>query len=163
LNDRDLLYEWANEPAVRKNSFSSETISYETHVEWFHKMLKDENIVQYILMENDYPIGQIRVQIYGEEAEVGYSISAENRGRGYGGTILKLLSDKISMEFPCIRYLIAKVKPENEVSSALFLKEGYDMNYLCYKKQIGEKANMGGVLKAGEFYATSLNTERMVA
>ena len=30
-NDMDLLFQWANDPDVRKNSFHSEPISYETH------------------------------------------------------------------------------------------------------------------------------------
>jgi len=30
LSDIDLLYEWANDPVVRENSFSTESISYDT-------------------------------------------------------------------------------------------------------------------------------------
>lgn len=33
-SDMDLLFEWANDPAVRKNSFRSDPIPYADHVKW---------------------------------------------------------------------------------------------------------------------------------
>ena len=37
--DVDILYEWANDPITRKNSFSEERIEYITHVNWFNSCM----------------------------------------------------------------------------------------------------------------------------
>ena len=82
--DVDLLFEWANEPEVRKNSFNSELIDYSVHTKWFNKVLSSDNIEQFILMDDDTAVGQIRININEDEAEISYSIGAEFRGKGYG-------------------------------------------------------------------------------
>lgn len=134
--DMDLLYKWANDPAVRKNSFNSEPISYDNHVSWFNKIMEDNTVLQYILMKEDVPMGQIRLNIEGNDAEIGYSIAEEYRGKGYGHTILQLIAEEIRSNYPNITNLIAKVKTDNTASNMLFKKEGYTMEYACYSKHI---------------------------
>ncbi len=51
--DRDLLFGWANDDAVRANAFHTEKIPYEKHVVWFDKMMADTSVHQYILWECD--------------------------------------------------------------------------------------------------------------
>ena len=141
--DMDLLFEWANDPAVRKNSFRSDPIPYEDHVKWFQHVMEDKNILQFILMDDDIPVGQIRLNLDNDEAEIGYSIVAEYRGKGYGHKILQLMIDKVHTEYPQIKKLIAKVKPENKASKKLFESEGYEMKYSCYSLD----TMWGGVLR----------------
>ena len=74
IEDRDLLFEWANDAVVRKNSFSTEKISYEEHVNWYNKILDRDDCVQYIYMDGDCPVGQVRITLKDDEAEIGYSI-----------------------------------------------------------------------------------------
>ena len=137
-SDADLLYEWANDPTVRKNSFHTEPIPYESHIKWFQKMMKDEDVLLLILMDGEIPVGQIRLNISGEEAEIGYSIAAGFRGKGYGHVILRLLAGKIKAEYPEIKRLIAKVKPDNPASNKLFADEGYSVDYFQYSWQVSE-------------------------
>ena len=66
------------------------------------------------------------------EAEIGYSIAADFRGRGYGHKILQLINQKVHDELPQIKQLVAKVKPENTASKKLFENEGYEMKYTCF-------------------------------
>ena len=98
--DMDLLFEWANEEEVRRNSFSTEKILYENHVKWFENILKKENCRQYIYCVEDVSVGQVRLTISGEKAEIGYSICACFRGKGYGKRMLELLKVKIKEELP---------------------------------------------------------------
>lgn len=142
FSDLDLLYEWANDKVVRSNSFNSEPISYKTHQSWFNRMMKDESVYQFILMDDNTPIGQIRLKVDDAEAEIGYSIAKEFRGRGYGREILRLIVDEVNTKFPEIKKLVAKVKPDNAASKKLFESEGYDMKYSCYTLD----TNRGGVL-----------------
>lgn len=131
-SDMDLLFGWANDPVVRANSFTVDPIPYETHVAWFQRMMKDDSVLQYILMDGEIPVGQIRLNIDGEEAEIGYSIASGYRGKGYGRKMLRLILDKVNESRPEIKKLVAKVKPENAASAKLFESEGYDTVCTCY-------------------------------
>lgn len=134
--DMDLLYKWANDPVVRRNSFNMNPIPYENHVKWFNMMMENSAALQFIMMDEDTPVGQIRLNIDGKEAEIGYSIGSEYRGKGYGHKVLQLVTEEVRKNYPGIDRLIAKVKPENKASNALFEKEGYLMEYCCYSKNI---------------------------
>lgn len=127
--DRDLLFQWANDEDVRKNSFSTRKIAYEEHCRWFDKMMQNENCVQWILQADDESVGQIRISIDGENAEIGYSVCAERRGEGFGRILLRLVRQRVKEEFPSIRKLIAKVKPENVASRRAFEDNGYQVTY----------------------------------
>lgn len=134
--DMDLLFKWANDPVVRANSFNTDPILYENHVEWFNKMMDDPAVLQFILMDGDIPVGQIRLNVEESEAEIGYSMDSEFRGKGYGHRILKLVVDEVQKNYPEIKGLIAKVKPENVASNKLFESEGYCLEYTCYTRKI---------------------------
>lgn len=88
--DIDLLYKWANDPITRGNAFHSETIVYNDHVEWFRRVMQSPCVVQLLMFVGEEPVGQIRLDIVGAEAEVDYSIAMEYRGCGYGKKILEL-------------------------------------------------------------------------
>ena len=124
-NDIDLLFAWANDPLVRANSFSTEPIPYEDHKKGFSDLINDEDRRQYILMEDDEAAGQIRFNISGEEAEIGYSVSPEKRGCGYGQILLELAKTKLKEDRPEVTKLIGRVKKGNRASEACFEKCGF--------------------------------------
>ncbi len=136
--DMDLLYKWANDPVVRTNSFNTNPIPYESHVMWFNKMMENPTVLQFILMDEDIPVGQIRLNIEDDEAEIRYSIGFEFRGKGFGHKILQLIAEEIASEYPHITTLVAKVKPNYLASNKLFESEGYEMKYMCYKRLRGD-------------------------
>ncbi|MCR5607826.1 MAG: GNAT family N-acetyltransferase [Lachnospiraceae bacterium] len=130
--DIDLLYKWANDPIVRKNSFNTDIIKYETHKVWFYKMMTSTSIHQFILVNDEIPLGQIRLNIISETAEIGYSIAAEFRGMGYGSLMLKLINDELKNNYPNVKKIIAKVKTQNIASQKAFEKMNYEKEYLSY-------------------------------
>lgn len=135
--DKDMLFRWANDPDVRRNSFYSEPIKYEDHEKWFAHIMECENVLQFILMDETAPVGQIRLNLENEKAEIGYSIAAEYRGKGYGRKILQMIEKKVQSGYPHTRVLVAKVKPENLVSRKLLESEGYEMKYMgIYERRI---------------------------
>ena len=136
LADIDLLFEWANDSLTRKNSFHSDMIQYEDHKKWFGRMMSDDSVLQYIMMEDEIPVGQIRLNLEAEKAEIGYSIAAEYRGRGYGHKILQLIKREIRNKHPEIRKLVARVKPDNEASNRLFISEGYIPEFTEYSYEL---------------------------
>lgn len=125
--DKDLLFEWANDESVRKNSFSTHEISYEEHCRWFENMMRNENCKQWILCVDDKDVAQIRLNIKGGNAEIGYSVEAKRRGEGLGKLILQLTAKRVREEFPYIKKLIAKVKVDNIASLKAFEDNGYSV------------------------------------
>lgn len=139
--DIDLLFEWANEESVRKNSFSTGKILYDEHQEWFKHLLTREDAGQYIFMQEDGPVGQIRVYVNDGEAEIAYSICIEKRGLGYGKEMLRLLVEQIKQDFPKVKKLTAKVKPDNTASQKVFLDMGYAEKYRFYELEVDRIGN----------------------
>jgi RimJ/RimL family protein N-acetyltransferase len=127
-DDMDLLYKWANDKDVRKNSFNSEPIPYEDHVKWFGNIMSDETVLQYIMCEQNIPIGQIRLNIENDKAYIGYSISAPNRGKGLGVTMLRLLISELHNIGYHNLTLIGQVKYDNLASAKAFEKCGFIMS-----------------------------------
>lgn len=131
--DLDLLFQWANEPLVRKNSFSTSRISYEEHKEWYKKVLCDANCRQYIYMEDDCPIGQARIVYKEGTVEINYSICVEKRFKGYGKKLLELISRQTWSDFPEAQKIIGRVRSENIASQEVFADIGYQEEYRVYK------------------------------
>lgn len=124
--DVALLYQWANDSTVRRNAFHTEPILYENHVKWFAKMLADASVYQYILCEGEEPIGQIRLNIEGNEALIDYSIAAEHRGKGYGSRLLQLMKNQVAAgKISDVIKLTGQVKYENLPSARAFEKCGF--------------------------------------
>lgn len=138
--DIDLLFQWANESEVRKNSFSTKPITYETHKKWFAKE-KQEGTQIYILCDGALKIGTLRLNLKENEALISYSIAREYRNRGYGTKLIMLAEQEachIFLEEKQQPFVIlrAQVKAENLVSGEIFLKLGYEKDGIQYRKKI---------------------------
>lgn len=136
IDDMLLLFEWANNSAVRNNAFNSEPILLERHTKWYYNLLSDPNRYQYILMLGEKPIGQIRLDCAEDFAEIDYSISSEFRNKGYGAVLLDLIKEEVKTKIPKVTRLIAKVKTGNKASEACFLKSRFDSIYSCFEYRI---------------------------
>ena len=124
LSDVDLYYEWANDPVVRSHSFNTAHIPYEDHVNWFNKVLKRDDIVLFVLMEDDKAVGQIRISI--------------TDAKGYGGKIVSLLIERIKDEMPDIKTVSARVKPDNAASLKVFEREGFAKKEVVFELNVRE-------------------------
>ena len=137
--DRDLLFNWANEPLTRKNSFNSDLIEYETHCEWFSEMMSNNNQYQYILvcknadLVGTVDVGQIRVDVDEGIGKISYSIDEVYRGYGFGRRVLCLIKSSIKKDCPNIQKLIGEVKPNNIASIKSFMEEGYEEKHRTYE------------------------------
>ncbi len=128
----DILFQWANDPETRRNSFNHHVISHEEHEAWFDRLMSDPNRIQYILMDGDNSVGQLRIDITEEVAEISYSIAPNERGKGYGHRIIDLAKQVIEGEYPFIKTLKAAVKPNNVASISCFENNGFAENYRIY-------------------------------
>jgi len=124
--DRRLLWEWANDPEVRAASFSSDAISWETHVAWFAEKLMPEKSVIFIAeYEDGNAAGQIRFDFRQDgEADVNLSLAKEKRGCGLAVPVIQAGVRELFATTECKR-VHAFVKPENAASMRAFEKAGF--------------------------------------
>jgi len=126
IEDMGLLYSWVNDSAVRKSAFNSSIISHEEHESWFARVLMDENVDIFIINYGNTPIGQLRLSYYGDCAEIDYSVDSRYRGRGFGKKIIKIIDSLPALKEHELRYLKARVKPDNVFSQRVFISNYYD-------------------------------------
>lgn len=133
IDDAELLFKWVNDPDTRSNSFDSHTISLKEHEDWFARVMADANQILYIMMREETPIGHVRYELSNNTAEISYSISPQERGKGYGKLIIHLAVMKIKSDYPEITKIRALVKPQNEVSIMCFQHNGFVERYRTYE------------------------------
>jgi UDP-2,4-diacetamido-2,4,6-trideoxy-beta-L-altropyranose hydrolase len=128
-DDMMLYFEWANDPDVRKNSFSQEQIALEAHKNWFAKKLSDENAVLYVLEVDGVAAGQIRFDIKEETnthfAEIDFSLDHTFRGQGFGTTILRIGVEVFVRDAPKPIIVQGSVKNANTASRRAFQNAGF--------------------------------------
>ncbi|MFN8456751.1 MAG: UDP-2,4-diacetamido-2,4,6-trideoxy-beta-L-altropyranose hydrolase [Anaerolineae bacterium] len=122
--DCHLIWQWANEPTTRANSFSTEPISWESHQVWFNARLADPQCLFYLALANNKPVGQIRYQIEGEEAVVSVGLDPKQRGQGYGSWVIRLVSHQVLANRQ-LQLIHAYIKPDNATSLGAFSKAGF--------------------------------------
>jgi RimJ/RimL family protein N-acetyltransferase len=122
MEDVELLYTWVTEKTVRENSIDQRLISWENHLSWFKNKMADTTSRIYILETtiNQYPLGQIRIDLNDEFWSIDYSIDVRFRGTGLGREIIKQLIQK----YPRYNYR-AIVKNHNVASSKVFYSLGF--------------------------------------
>ena len=136
IKDEKLLYEWANDSEVRSMAFSSESIEWKKHRDWFEKKIHDEKAKIYIAVQDDNELlGQIRFEIInGSDAEVDVHVKSGFRNKGFGAEIISMgvarfLNDSVANSIHAI------IKPINFKSKRAFLKAGF--------KEVGKKLMNG--------------------
>lgn len=126
--DLRLIWEWANEPAVRSGSFEGQPIPWDEHVPWFYERLRDPNTVYWIAetLEGE-PAAQIRFAIEeGHTATISYSLDRRFRGQGLSCALLCKAVYRVAAERG-ITQIDAYIKPENVASQKAFARAGFDI------------------------------------
>ncbi|MFH2066168.1 MAG: UDP-2,4-diacetamido-2,4,6-trideoxy-beta-L-altropyranose hydrolase [Pseudomonadota bacterium] len=147
--DCRMIYNWANDSNVREASFSSETISWDTHVKWFRNKLKDPKCEMYIARnEEGEQLGQVRFEMDRNDAVISVSLSPSFRNKGYGREIIEMGTRKI-LATKNVKQVRALIKKDNFASIRAFEKASFEKSRLdecsgeqafclVYRKQSGE-------------------------
>ena len=140
--DVELLFNWANDQEVRKQSYHTGKIDFETHKNWFHNKLKDENYQMYIAEIDKNPISLIRFEIEKEHAVIGILIDKNWRQKALSVPILKKATEIFQQNYPIPVY--AYIKQSNIASVKAFQQAGYkfykkvnirNIDSFCYLKR----------------------------
>jgi UDP-2,4-diacetamido-2,4,6-trideoxy-beta-L-altropyranose hydrolase len=124
--DQLLLWQWANDPAVRRNSFNQEMISWEGHTAWFRRKFSSPECRIWIMQIGTLPVGQIRYErLDTNTAQISLSIARGFRGRSLGARLLEASAEWAACELG-VCWLQGTVKTDNEASRRAFLKAGFE-------------------------------------
>ena len=124
-SDRLLLWQWANDATVRRNSFHGGTIDWQAHEEWCAVKFASADCRIWIMQVGPLPVGQIRYErISSDTAEISLAIARGFRGRQLGTRLLEASAERAALELGIGR-IQGAVKLDNEASRRAFLKAGF--------------------------------------
>ncbi len=130
MDHADLLLAWRNDPVVRQNSWNQEVISVDEHRRWLQRIIKDPKSRAFIILnESRQPIGTVRFDVQGDDAEINITIAQEFRGYGYGTSAIEYSCRSFLRQKPFLKRILARIKEKNEASLKAFKKAGFvEMN-----------------------------------
>ena len=92
-----LIFNWINDPIVRKMSFNKNKIKLDEHEKFFYSAIKNDNILFWVYEYHSLPAGMIRVEKKNENATLNYLIDKHFRGKGHGEKMLNLAIAKLKL------------------------------------------------------------------
>lgn len=125
-NDARLLFDWANDPVARAQSFTQATIPWQDHERWFTRKLADARCLLLIAEDaQGQPVGQVRFDL-GEDASaiISVSMAPEQRGQGYGAKAIALACEALRARRGALTVL-AYIRPDNLASQRAFSRAGF--------------------------------------
>jgi UDP-2,4-diacetamido-2,4,6-trideoxy-beta-L-altropyranose hydrolase len=121
LCDIDLIYAWQSSPQTRRFFRNPQMPEYEEHSAWMKSTLNDPERILMVILCDDKPSGQIRLDKRSNNSyEVSIITAPEMRRNGIGKAAL----EHIATVFPKAGFC-AEVMPGNDMSSNLFLSAGF--------------------------------------
>ncbi len=121
--DEVLIYNWANDPLVRKQSFHSAKISFLEHAKWFKKKLASKSTRFYIAEFDNTPAALIRMDDIPNNTVIGILLDKSFRGFGLSSRVLKDTTTIYFNEF--LEPITAYIKKSNIASIKAFEKSGF--------------------------------------
>jgi UDP-2,4-diacetamido-2,4,6-trideoxy-beta-L-altropyranose hydrolase len=123
FEDVDILYIWSNDALVRKQSFISDKIPYDSHCEWFKSKLVSKNTIIFIVEFNQDSVGVVRFESNDKNTTVGISIDEKYRGKGFSKKMLNIGVKAYFKENDLP--VLASIKKDNIASIKSFEKAGF--------------------------------------
>lgn len=124
--DSRLYFYWANDDAVRRNSFSPGKIEWETHEKWFREKLASDSAYMLVFFAGANAVGQLRLdRVGGNLLEVDLSVDKEWRGKKIGRKIMAALKDIRNKFFPSIP-IKGVIQKQNIASIRAFEAAGFE-------------------------------------
>ena len=129
--DTELIVNWRNSDAVRKNFIYQALFTVESHENWIKTMVETGKVVQMIICEcgTDRPVGSVYVRDIDkthQKAEYGIFIGEEDaRKKGYGTAAAKLMI-RYCFEELGLHRLFLRVYADNAQAIRSYEKAGFE-------------------------------------
>jgi UDP-2,4-diacetamido-2,4,6-trideoxy-beta-L-altropyranose hydrolase len=130
------VFKWRNAPENRRYSFSDKLIDFDTHLKWFDSVINNDHEIMLIGEVSNNAIGVLRYRIEDDCAEISMYLVPDNYGYGYGASLLKVGNDWLHKYSPNIKHVVASVIPDNERSKITFIKAGFHLDKIFFKKEL---------------------------
>jgi UDP-2,4-diacetamido-2,4,6-trideoxy-beta-L-altropyranose hydrolase len=126
MEDRELIWQWANDPATRAVSFSSDAIRWKDHIAWFDAMLANADCYLWLaLNKKGKLIGQVRFDVCAGNATVSVGLGKVHRGKDWGALLIWSACRKLFRE-QSVDKIHAYIKLDNIASIRAFEKAGFE-------------------------------------
>ncbi|HEY9192445.1 MAG TPA: UDP-2,4-diacetamido-2,4,6-trideoxy-beta-L-altropyranose hydrolase [Methyloversatilis sp.] len=135
--DGDDLFAWRNREAVRRVSRNSEAIPRPIHDEWLADTLARADRRLLVGERNGAPVGVVRFDLAGDEAEVSIYLAPGEHGAGAGGDLLAAAERWLALDRSAgVCKIRAEVAGDNVQSRHMFLSAGYLSDAVRFHKLI---------------------------
>lgn len=135
--DCEKIFKWRNHPEIRKYSLNSKELDYQSHKEWFEKVLADKKCLLLIGVLAEEEVGVLRFDIDKTNrcADLSIYLKMGKQGKGIGTVMMKKGEDWLREHEPTIKKIVASVLEDNTVSLKLFYNAGFKVDFMVLSKK----------------------------
>jgi len=137
-DDAQLLFDGRNAEAVRRWSLDSGAIDWSQHVNWLGASLRNPQRLLLVAEADDGPVGVLRYDLRGFEAEVSLYLFEGRFGLGWGRALLAQGEAFVAAHWPQMTAITARVLPANRPSMNVFRDAGYTQSACAFTKVLKE-------------------------
>ncbi len=136
--DAQLLFEGRNAKAVRRWSKDQGLIDWAQHLNWLNASLRNPQRLLLIAEADDGPVGVLRYDLRGLEAEVSIYLLEGRFGLGWGRALLARGESFVSEYWPQLTTITAQVLPANHPSLNVFRDAGFTQGACAFTRVLKE-------------------------
>jgi len=138
-DDLEKLFEWRNHPAIRETSRKPSAINWDDHQRWFASVLASHDKLLLVGCHEDAPVGVVRFDIQGDEANLSIYLVPDIKQAGRGRELLQSAEFWLAANRQNVNKIDAYVLGGNERSHRLFLGADYQVESVSYSKRLHNK------------------------
>ncbi|MDL5595519.1 UDP-2,4-diacetamido-2,4,6-trideoxy-beta-L-altropyranose hydrolase [Bacillus subtilis] len=139
LDDAQLLFDGRNAEAVRRWSLESGVIEWSQHLNWLNASLRNPQRLLLIAEADDGPVGVLRYDLRGFEAEVSLYLLQGRFGLGWGRALLTRGEAFVTTHWPQMTAISAQVLPANQASLNVFRDAGFTQSACAFTRDLKEQ------------------------
>ncbi|TPG73670.1 UDP-2,4-diacetamido-2,4,6-trideoxy-beta-L-altropyranose hydrolase [Pseudomonas arsenicoxydans] len=141
LADSTLLFEGRNAEAVRRWSLETGVIDRQAHQNWLTASLSNDHRLLLIAEADDGPVGVLRYDRRGVEAEVSIYLFEDRFGLGWGRALLARGEAFVTRHWPQLTAITALVLPSNQPSLKVFREAGFTQSACAFTRVLKDHRN----------------------
>ena len=138
LDDAQVLFDGRNADAVQRWSVKSGVIEWSQHLNWLNASLRNPQRLLLIAEADDGPVGVLRYDLRGFEAEVSLYLLEGRFGLGWGRALLARGEGFVTAHWPQLTAISAQVLPANQASLNVFRDAGFTQSACAFTKDLKE-------------------------
>jgi UDP-2,4-diacetamido-2,4,6-trideoxy-beta-L-altropyranose hydrolase len=133
-DDARLLFDGRNAEAVRRWSNDQGVIDWAQHLNWLNASLRNPQRLLLIAEADDGPVGVLRYDLRGLEAEVSIYLLERRFGLGWGRALLARGESFVREYWPQLTAITAQVLPANRPSLNVFRDAGFTQSACAFTR-----------------------------